>query len=227
MAGNNMSEAAHSNMESEQSLVALAERHALPRFQYMDETTFRWILQNNPGYEISNLPNIQSGLLWLSMLTLPTEWFLESRIVDSLHGSRHLLRTAYFIFVLTGELPNGGLDQKHAAIAALIHDIRRRNDKGDSGHAERSARWFRAHSAEVGQHFGVDLKPVDVAGIEAAVALHETPYVNFTSQQKELYYDHKILVDLLKTADALDRYRLPKLKWWINDEFCQLNPRMP
>jgi hypothetical protein len=31
-------------------------------------------------------------------------------------------------------------------------------------------------------------------------------------------------VDIVKTADALDRYRLPKLKWWINDSYLRCLP---
>jgi hypothetical protein len=38
------------------------------------------------------------------------------------------------------------------------------------------------------------------------------------------YLKHKEIIDLLKTADALDRYRLPKLKWWINDDFVIVIP---
>lgn len=207
-----------------ESLVVLAEKRALPSFQYMDETTYQWILQNNPGYEVDNLPNIQPDLLWLSTLSLPTEWFLEHRIVDSLHGLRHLLRTAYFTLCLVGDMPGQDIKVKNAAVAALVHDIRRRDDKGDSSHAERSARWFRTHATEVASHFGLELTPTEIASIEAAIALHEVPYRDFTLQQKSLYSKHRALTDLLKTADALDRYRLPKLKWWINDEYLSFIP---
>lgn len=207
-----------------ESLVVLAEKHTLPKFQYMDEMTYRWILQNNPGYEVAKLPNVQSDLSWLSTLNLPSEWFLEPRLVDSLHGLRHLLRTAYFSLCLIGDVPRQDINTKCAIIAALVHDIRRLDDKGDSGHAERSARWFRQHAVEVGSRFGSTLTVEDIVSIETAIALHEVPYKDFTLQQQSLYHEHAILVDLLKTADALDRYRLPKLKWWINDEYLRLVP---
>lgn len=211
------------NLDSE-SLVALAEKHALPKFQYMDEATHRWILQNNPGYEVGKLPNVQSDLSWLSTLSLPSEWFLEPRLVDSLHGLRHLLRTAYLSLCLIGDVSRRDTNAKCAAIAALVHDIRRLDDKGDSGHAERSAFWFKQHAIEVGLHFGLTFTPEDIISIETAIALHEVPYKDFTPQQQSLYHEHTVLVDLLKTADALDRYRLPKLKWWINDEYLHHVP---
>lgn len=33
-----------------------------------------------------------------------------------------------------------------------------------------------------------------------------------------------MVIDVLKTADALDRYRLPKLKWWIDDAQIKIVP---
>lgn len=32
------------------------------------------------------------------------------------------------------------------------------------------------------------------------------------------------LTDLLKTADALDRYRMPRQRWWPRDEFLRVIP---
>jgi hypothetical protein len=33
-----------------------------------------------------------------------------------------------------------------------------------------------------------------------------------------------ILSQFLRTADALDRYRLPKVKWWIDDAYLNKKP---
>ncbi|WP_230210963.1 hypothetical protein [Streptomyces kaniharaensis] len=47
-----------------------------------------------------------------------------------------------------------------------------------------------------------------------AVALHDVPHTAFTDQQATAYRHHHQAVDLLKAADALDRYRLPIQRWW-------------
>jgi len=73
---------------------------------------------------------------------------------------------------------------------------------------------------------GLDITPGDIISIAAAIELHEIPYDTFTLGQQELYRTNTLLVDVLKTADALDRYRLPKLKWWINDEHLRLRPSL-
>ncbi|MFJ4428362.1 hypothetical protein [Streptomyces bobili] len=49
-----------------------------------------------------------------------------------------------------------------------------------------------------------------------AIALHDVPYNHFTAQQKCAYQAAPHLVDVLKAADCLDRYRLP-LQWWWPD----------
>lgn len=48
--------------------------------------------------------------------------------------------------------------------------------------------------------------------------LHEVPYAAFTEEHNFAWRSAGPLVDLLKTADALDRYRLPKLKWWPRED---------
>ena len=211
-------------MESE-SLIALAETNNLPKFQFMDETTHRWILQNNPEHSTDDkLPNVQAHVSWLCKQSIPREWFLEPCLIDSIHGLRHLYRTAYFCLLLIGNMQHSDIYTKCATIAGLLHDIRRLEDKEDKFHAARTADWFRQHLTEITSHFNLTLTAENIASIETAIALHEIPYEEFTQQQISQYQEHTMLVDLLKTADALDRYRLPKLKWWINDRYLHLTP---
>jgi hypothetical protein len=157
-------------------------------------------------------------------LPVPEEWFLEKRIIDSLHGLRHLRRTAHYGLCLAAEL-NLGLDQtKLVAIAALLHDIHRQDDKGDPGHAARSAQWFLASIQHITQTWKMDIDPEEAGSIAVAISLHETAYEHFSASQNSLYSKHKLLVDVIKTADALDRYRLPKLTWWIDDRYLRIVP---
>jgi hypothetical protein len=47
-----------------------------------------------------------------------------------------------------------------------------------------------------------------------AISLHATEYTDFTLADFAAYEGAALLVDLLKAADALDRYRLPLTRWW-------------
>ncbi len=44
--------------------------------------------------------------------------------------------------------------------------------------------------------------------------LHDVPYAAFTADDRTDHAHAERITDLLKAADALDRYRLPKLTWW-------------
>ncbi|MGV9963279.1 hypothetical protein ACWDU3_05070 [Streptomyces olivaceus] len=44
--------------------------------------------------------------------------------------------------------------------------------------------------------------------------MHDVPYDRFTTLQKRAYRQAPHLVDVLKAADCLDRYRLPHTRWW-------------
>ncbi|MFB7367152.1 hypothetical protein ACFC05_33675, partial [Streptomyces hydrogenans] len=47
-----------------------------------------------------------------------------------------------------------------------------------------------------------------------AVRLHDLPYERFAPDDRADHARTRTITDLLKAADALDRYRLPKLTWW-------------
>jgi hypothetical protein len=55
-----------------------------------------------------------------------------------------------------------------------------------------------------------------------AVALHDIPHHSFTADQAVIYRKHPDAVDLLKAADALDRYRLPLTRWWPDPDRLRL-----
>ena len=206
------------------ALIELAAKGLLPEFQYMDRPTWRWILRNNPGYRLDPADTIAPALAWLCALTPPQDWFLDRRVCDSLHGLRHLKRTAYYSLLLASQAGLELEQAKLAAVAALLHDIRRRQDKADAGHAVRAATWCRANATKIAQYWHIDISELELNSITAALALHETPYADFTPAQQTLYKTHQAYVDILKTADALDRYRLPKLSWWINDSRLEITP---
>lgn len=57
------------------------------------------------------------------------------------------------------------------------------------------------------------------------MALHDIPYGAFSAEQVRVYAQARQFTDLLKTADCLDRYRLPLDRWW--PDTTRLRIRVP
>lgn len=208
------------------SLVFLAEQGNLPQLQFMDEDTLHWIRRNKPNFKSSTvvekfLFSIKDDLL---RFVPPESWFLRKEGIDSIHGIRHIMRVIANVLYLAQEnkIVGSYLTTK-ALVSASLHDLRRKNDKGDEGHAQRAVNWFISNEKEVFRFFNVDLDDWDVKDIVNAILLHEIPYKQFRDRI-EHKGSNKTVIDLLKSADALDRYRLPKLKWWIDDKYLVLLP---
>jgi hypothetical protein len=198
-----------------ESLVELAARKQLPRHQYMDRATMRWIAANRPDlreFPLAPLPEATQQLLHRA--AVPAEWWLESRVADSLHGVRHSLRTAALAALLARAAGLDATDTSDLVVAAAVHDCRRVHDQDDRGHGARAAAWLVQNADMAWRHFG--LVPAGARTHRAAVAvgLHDEPYSSFTEDEHATYDQARQLCDLVKAADALDRYRLPKLNWW-------------
>ncbi|WP_101258707.1 HD domain-containing protein [Streptomyces barkulensis] len=198
------------------SLVELAARKRLPRHQYTDHTTVEWIKANRPDH----LPDVPPPRLrpapqrLLTRTAIPGAWLAEPRLLNSLHGVRHAMRTAA-LAALLAEIT--GLDEDDTAtliLAASVHDCRRLHDKDDPGHGPRAATWLVENAEAVWDHFHLCTTPQAVERAAIAVRLHERPYVAFTTDDRTDHARAEHVSDLLKAADALDRYRLPKLSWW-------------
>ncbi|MGW1280721.1 hypothetical protein ACWD4V_27670 [Streptomyces tsukubensis] len=207
------------------SLVALAARGQLPPHQYPDRPTLDWIAAHRPrlGPSSHPVPGPATRALIRRSAT-PPHWTAEPRLADSLHGIRHAMRTAALAGVLAAANGLDAADTAVAVVAAAVHDCRRRHDRDDPGHGERAAHWLTARADEVWAHFGLPAPaPHTVARAATAVRLHDVPYEDFApgngdSGQRPYnhvsYEEHRAVCDLLKAADALDRYRLPKASWW-------------
>lgn len=206
------------------SLVQQAEQRILPLFQFMDSETCDWIEEHNPRFDYSGRPTgIPKSLI--RNMRLSPEWFQESRTSHSIHGIRHLCRCGWYSLYL-GQLLRFDLNMtKNLVIAAMLHDIRRENDKDDPGHADRAAAWFRSNVESVQSFAQGELNSNDVNAIAIAIELHEIPYHQFSITVQQKYARAALLTDGLKAADALDRYRLPKLKWWLDDSHLKM--RLP
>jgi hypothetical protein len=51
--------------------------------------------------------------------------------------------------------------------------------------------------------------------------LHDVPYQVFTDDDRADHSRAERITDVVKAADALDRYRLPKLKWWPDSQYVR------
>jgi hypothetical protein len=204
------------------SLIDLAARGQLPLYQHMDQTTIEWISDNRP-----DLPQVAQPVLrplsqgLLSRSGLPTLWLADPRLYTSLHGVRHAMRTAALAAVLAETNGLDDADTATAIIAAAVHDCQRRHDKDDRGHGARAALWLAANADTVWGHFSLTATPRRIVQAATAVRLHDVPYEAFTADDKTDHARAERITDVVKAADALDRYRLPKLKWWPDARYVR------
>ncbi|MFC4035866.1 hypothetical protein ACFO3J_31005 [Streptomyces polygonati] len=206
------------------SLVELAARKQLPQHQYIDRATVSWITANRPDVPDGTTPRLRPAAERLLLASaIPADWWAEAGTEDSLHGVRHGMRTAALAALLAAlpaedAGPEGtGLDEDATAdlvLAAAVHDCRRRHDKDDRGHGARAASWLSANADRVWGHFQLTATPPRVERAAIAVRLHDVPYADFGPDDRTDHARAEKLCDLLKAADALDRYRLPNLSWW-------------
>ncbi|MFJ9522784.1 hypothetical protein ACIRPK_31620 [Kitasatospora sp. NPDC101801] len=176
----------------------------------MDQDTLTWIAGNRPEASAAP-PTLPHPPL---MLVPDVTWFAQPQLVDSIHGIRHNARVSLLAGLLAQEY---GLDRDHTAAlcaAAAVHDCRRRDDRDDPGHGRRAASWFTRNQHALTLMLGRELPPDLSQQASAAIGLHDVPYAGFTPQQNLAYRRAPHLIDVLKAADCLDRYRLPLTRWW-------------
>ncbi|MFF2787501.1 hypothetical protein ACFVT6_12140 [Streptomyces sp. NPDC058049] len=197
------------------TLIDQAARRQLPLHQYMDRATVEWIEENRPDFTPTAQPALAAATRsLLKQSALPAACMAAPRLYTSIHGVRHSMRTAALAAVLAGAHGLDDADTSTVVVAAAVHDCQRRHDKDDQGHGARAAIWLAANADTVWGHFGLTATPRRIVQAATAVRLHDVPYDAFTADD---WHDHskaESLADILKAADALDRYRLPKATWW-------------
>ncbi|MFE7524096.1 hypothetical protein ACFU7Y_00025 [Kitasatospora sp. NPDC057542] len=192
--------------DDHRSLHELAAAGRLPDHQVMDQPTLEWIAGQRPGG-----PGVRPRLPHPAKALVPDRaWFARTETATSIHGVLHGARVAVLVQLLAvGHHLKPGRVLALAA-AAACHDCRRFNDRTDPGHGQRAADWLTEHLADLQVAFG----HMPNAEAITAVALHDVPPHAFTPELQAAYRRHRTAVDLLKAADALDRYRLPATRWW-------------
>ncbi|MFD5447355.1 hypothetical protein ACWDTR_14575 [Streptomyces sp. NPDC003470] len=188
----------------------LAQERRLPAHQPMDRVTLEWIASSRP-VNFGAAPSLpRPGV----MLVPDRSWFAAPRLAGSNHGIRHNARVSLLAALLAEE---HGLDSDDIAavcVAGAVHDCRRLDDRDDPGHGQRAASWFLRHTATVTGALHQDVPAASLHRAAEAISVHDVPYDRFTARQKRAYRDAPHLVDVLKAADCLDRYRLPLQRWW-------------
>ncbi|MFC4955519.1 hypothetical protein ACFPFX_04320 [Streptomyces mauvecolor] len=145
----------------------------------------------------------------------PSSWFTRQDLAtDSNHGVRHNARVSLLASLLAQEYRLDAHDTAAACAAGAIHDCRRRNDRDDPGHGQRAATFLLANADAVTNALGRPVPQEALHRAATAIALHDVPYEQFTDRQQRAYQASPLLVDVLKAADCLDRYRLPLQRWW-------------
>ncbi|MGV9270286.1 hypothetical protein ACWDRR_37230 [Kitasatospora sp. NPDC003701] len=204
------------------SLVELAARKNLPLHQFTDAATVEWIKANRPDFLPAWPPPLRPTTQTLiEQAAVPTRWLAEPQLADSIHGHRHGLRTAVLAALLADWYGLNESDTATAVIAAAVHDTQRQHDKDDQGHGSRAAIWLAANAELVWTHFQRTPSPSEVIQAATTIRLHELPYEAFTADDRADHAQAEQICDLVKVADALDRYRLPKRSWWPNAEFVR------
>ncbi|MET7622283.1 hypothetical protein [Streptomyces sp. NPDC005408] len=192
------------------SLRELAFERRLLAHQPMDQVTLGWIRDNRPA----NFDAAPSFPRPGRMLVPQTFWFAGPVQAEANHGIRHNARVSLLAALITEECGLDGHETAAACAAGAVHDCRRRDDRADPGHGLRAASWLLRHPETVARALGHDVPRAAMHRVAAAIAVHDVPYDRFTERQERAYREDPHLVDVLKAADCLDRYRLPLKRWW-------------
>lgn len=196
-----------------------------PTHQLHDKSSLRWISDNRPKYLFKEykfedifVRKIQKNQPWNEC---NDGWFTGTLIKEGIHGFRHVCRVAVHTTLLALQNKPNISDKEIEALmfVALLHDCRRKNDNEDSRHGTRAAEWLYKRNGVLPKR----LQPFSGA-IRFAISAHNDSYDQIIKRPN--YKKFKFFVDVLKTADALDRYRFPIEDWWINTRFIALLPRI-
>lgn len=206
-----------------QPLYKLAQFKKLPEHQFMDAETLSWISRNIPE-EIKNIDysiiknRFKKKFINLTEYAPKIEWFENKLIAKGIHGILHLYRVTSYLIILN-ILLDLKLDENSLYFMGLFHDIKRLNDKNDISHGKKSAIWIEQNKDMIEKFLNKKISDETFINISLAISLHDIDCDNKKYTQNQLKY-----INILKTSDALDRYRLPKIKWWLNDSYLIIKP---
>ncbi len=180
------------------------EERPYPKHQYMDKESVLWLEKNlNIKINSNKIKDLFSKYKKYPIKKLDFNIkAYEKNNSLGIHGIRHQLRVSLYIWLLVQyyNIKIKNEDLIELLQASLYHDLKRKNDNTDKKHGMRSAKWIKKNYNYIDNN------------IIEAISNHDSKTDN-----------NDIYTVLIKTADALDRYRLPKEKWWIKKEYLFMN----
>ncbi|MBB2910590.1 hypothetical protein FHS43_001853 [Streptosporangium becharense] len=188
----------------------LAAQGLLPAHQVMDQATLTWIVRHRPAVGVPPAVLPHRPVLLMPEVT----WFANTELADSIHGIGHGARVCVLASLLAQEHELSRVHTTALCVAAAVHDCRRHDDHADPGHGKRAAHWLTSNGDTIMAALGQRLPAYAVAWAATAIGLHDISYEAFTPADTRAYERVPLLIDLLKGADCLDRYRLPLQRWW-------------
>ena len=199
-----------------------AEQGKLGPLEIMDTETLQWIVRLSKNkyvqYSSVTVPRFTpDDFALIEKLVPQRSWFYSQEHIYSLHGLSHITRVMVMALAVCRLMDEP--DYTSCVLAASIHDIRRENDNGDPLHGHRAAEWLLDNSGEIA--IPLTLLPVSDDPILQAVTNHQ---VNYEDIDPQVLQQHQRSIHILKAADALDRFRMPKQKWWPQPELIRLKP---
>lgn len=201
-------------------LYVLAKEGNLGTLEVMDQETLDWIKSESSQFAGESKLNLALSAHDLEMIVAhfpKREWFLKGEHYDSIHGFGHISRVVFYSYLVSKLYRK--VVRKEYLVAAQVHDLRRENDNKDEGHGNRAASWILDNWGELGE----TTSGISADGREVIVSMlkyHESDYALIPPDVDSKYGEY---IDVLKTADALDRFRQPKEKWWPNPTYFRLD----
>ncbi|MDD5625677.1 MAG: hypothetical protein PHG83_00740 [Patescibacteria group bacterium] len=201
-------------------LYILAQDNKLPKHQFMDNQTLKWMIKNKPKFNGGRKIKIDPLIIikYLQRYSPQEKWFKDKILISSIHGQRHILRCIALAGILyNANLISGNINE--LCIVASLHDIRRKTDKEDNNHAKKAAIWVKKNNNLISEYFGYDISGRALENISTTILYHDK-----IKYLKTLNSSLSELIDNFKMIDALDRYRQPKIKWWLNEDYLKIKP---
>lgn len=202
---------------NERPLYILAKSKSLGELQIMDRETLTWIEQRTKNYVFkpsSKLPFLFKEDIQILEKYFPRKiWFLSKPHSEGIHGRRHIGRVSLFALLLCNYISTSADIKYCAFLASIVHDLRRLNDNKDINHGDRSAKWLKENLNPFRPI--INKFDIDIDDVALAVKYHNIE----SSQIPDSLTDNCMkTISILKTADALDRFRQPKESWWPDAE---------
>lgn len=206
---------------SQLPLYILAQHNKLSEHQFMDSQTIDWILKNKPKFNCDQGIKIDPRTIitkYLERYSPSDEWFENKLLISSIHGQRHILRCIALIGILY-EANQLSANVDELCMVASLHDIKRENDNEDANHAKKAALWVKENTNLISKAYEYNINETLRNKISVAILYHDK-----IEYPKSIDCSLVKLINDFKMVDALDRYRQPKIKWWLDENYLESKP---